>query len=75
MLGAVASMVAGGFTEFGWTGCCLFSQNSGAHNQFSGQVFIGNGTNIVVGYGNCSSPGVFVPPSDLPTPGPNGVCV
>lgn len=68
-------MVAGGYDEFLWTGCCLSSQNKGAHNQYSGQVFIGNGTNIVVGWGDCSSDEYFVPPSTYAVPGDYGACI
>lgn len=68
-------MVAEGYNEFNWIGCCLGSQNRGAHNQYSGQVFIGNGTNMVVGWGNCTNYDYFTPPSDYPIPGAYGACI
>lgn len=38
-------------------------------------MHLGNGTNINVGYGDCSKSLYFVNPSDLPYPGPLGSCV
>lgn len=68
-------MVAEGYNEFNWIGCCIASQNRGTHNQYSGQVFIGNGTNLVVGWGNCTNDDYFTPPSSYAAPGEYGACI
>lgn len=75
VLSSLAAMVASGYNQFQWTGCCLTSQNKGTHNQYSGQVFVGNGTNIVVGYGDCVDYNTFESPSTYAVPGPYGACV
>lgn len=67
-------MVAEGYNLFGFYGCCIDSQKWGAHSQYSGQIYVGNGTNIVVAYGKCSETDYWDLPSDLPVPGPYGTC-
>ncbi|KAF3771136.1 hypothetical protein M406DRAFT_67466 [Cryphonectria parasitica EP155] len=75
VLAALAGMIAMGYNEFGWHGCCLTSQTRGTNHQYSGQVFPGNGTNIVVGWGDCSNDDYDVLPSTYALPGPYGVCI
>lgn len=54
-------------------GVCLCSTGGNA-NKMS-QIFIGNGTNINVGYGDCSRPEYFVHPDNYGYPGPFGSCL
>ncbi|KAK7703599.1 hypothetical protein SLS64_008912 [Diaporthe eres] len=74
-LAAVAASIANGHQAFNFAGCCKKSQDIGSHKQFSGQMHLGNGTNINVGYGDCSKSDYFVNPSDLGYPGPLGSCI
>ncbi|KAJ0110237.1 hypothetical protein J7T55_000670 [Diaporthe amygdali] len=74
-LAATAAIISNGHQLFDFQGCCLFSQTKGTHSQFSGQVFIGNGTNINVGYGDCSKEDYFVLPSSYGYPGDYGSCL
>jgi hypothetical protein len=47
--------------------------NIAGHAPTSGQQFYEDGTNIIVGYGNCNHPS-DQRPADFPYPGPNGNC-
>jgi hypothetical protein len=67
-------VVASGYSPFEWAGCCQNSQQKGKYGQFSGQIFIGNGTNVNVGWGDCSVPDYFSSPSQYPYPGKYGEC-
>lgn len=67
-------MVASGYSGFEWAGCCLKSRFQGKNKQYSGQIFIGNGTNINVGWGDCSVPNYFANPTQYAYPGKYGEC-
>ncbi|KAG8157588.1 hypothetical protein KVR01_012630 [Diaporthe batatas] len=73
-LAAVAASIASGHRAFNFAGCCLQSQMGGEHHQVSGQMHLGNDTNINIGYGECSVPAYFSRPNEYGYPGDLGSC-
>ncbi|POS79195.1 hypothetical protein DHEL01_v202418 [Diaporthe helianthi] len=71
---AAAASIAKGHRAFNFAGCCLESQTLGSSHAISGQMHLGNGTNINIGYGDCPVPWYFTHLGGYSYPGVLGYC-